>query len=520
MRNGIQKRIFPILLSLILILNLILIPEIYSQAASYSAETSFTYNYEGYDYQFYFSGSTSVPDGYRFDSSALDFLLQKSAEGINIAISSGIGAKINNIFNSTLTTAFNLYRNFMIATDKLIADWIVWSDIYGFEFQFTGLDPEYPGFETYGSAYGWRFSGWMGEDIDLVLDSQGMLYGSNPIGNYTFSDDQLDFGRWSIHQYEAQGGQFWLPEISSVSFSDLKQPYIIGKSMYFFPVVNGVEHEYIIDDFVNVVMSGNFDYNDLQNFLFYKIDGSTSTVNLIENNQIIVSSGTHNGASIYYQGPHKFNNNFIYYYGQFNLLGSVSLNYPAWYGPIQTGSGDLSYKTIYANNYIGLLNDVRQSGYGDIFLGQLSTSPLPDPIVLPVDDPIPVSDIEPDPIDFDPDPDVDPDPVPGIDYPDPGPLPWPTPPIPTIVSGNDDLWPDLNLTFELEDDLIGFANPLRDFEWPSFDYLISDFTSSIVWVSAIMTSLFEGSDYHILFSVLSVFFIAASLLGLYKWWHK
>lgn len=509
------------MLSLALILNLILIPGIHSQAATYSAETSFTYNYDGYNYQFYYSGSTDVPDGYRFDSSALDYLLQKSAEGINISVSSGIGAKISGILSSGLSSIFNLYRNFVIATDKLVADWIVWDDIYGFEFQFTGVDSSYPGFESYGSAYGWTFIGWLGEKIDLVLDSQGMLYGSNPIGNYTFSDDQLDLGRWSIHQYEAQGGEFWVPEVNVTSFGDLKSPYFEGNTLVFFAYNNGVEHRCTIPNFERCIcvyspwnISGQLYYPGFVGFIDYRSNGSITNSNRLYIDGNLNDLGRTGKEVIFtYKGLYRYKNFMILYNFNDWLL---SVNLPMYQPPT---SGSSNFDTILNGNTKGILSSQPQYATCELlYLDVLTTSPLPDPIVLPVDDPIPVSNIDPDPIVFDPDPGEDPDPVPGVDYPGDDPQPVPVPSLPPLVSGNDDLWPDMNGVFEVESEIDGFLGGLSNFEFTPLRTLVEGFSSSLIWVSTIMMALYNGSDFSILFVILSIFFIAAALLGIYKWW--
>lgn len=516
------------MLSLVLILNLILIPGIHSQAATYPATTSFTYNYDGYDYQFYFSGEVDSPQDYRFDSSALDYLINKASEGLNLSISSGLGAKIDWISGIVLNSVFDFYRNFVVATDKVIADWIVWTDIYGFTFEFTGLDSNYPGHETYGSAYGWRFTGWLGEKIDLVLDSQGMLYGSNPIGNYTFSDDERDFGIWSIHQ--SDGDDIWMPSVHPVSFGDLPEPYIVGKSLYFYVIHErdagspyahfAYQGWFKIEDFTNTFINAGLQHT-------YGTYYSPSFMFFSPDHEIIITNESYTGSV-----NTNYLKDFGYYpitsvHGNFSsniyrcAIGTnvsqdsvVSFNLPYY----STNGTTLAWDNHSQNNYNGMLKNSPVSGNGDIYLASFSLSPVPSPVVIPVDEPIPVSDIEPDPFDFDPDPDDDPDPVPGIDYPVPDPTPVPVPPLPPLVSGNDDLWPDMNGVFEVESEIDGFLGGLSNFEFTPLRTLVEGFSSSLIWVSTIMMTLYNGSDFSILFVVLSIFFIAAALLGIYKWW--
>lgn len=502
-------------MSLILVFNLILIPKIDVQAVSYSAATSFTYNYQGYNYQFYFSGLVDSPENYSFDSSALDYLLQKSAEGINISVSSGIGAKISNIFSNGFSAIFNLYRNFVIATDKLVVDWIVWDDIYGFEFQFIGLDPSYPGNETYGPAYGWRFIGWLGEKIDLVLDSQGMLYGSNPIGNYTFSEDQEEFGTWSINQHD--GDDIWLtPHVSS--FEDFPQPYFTGTTLNLtYYDNNDQEHLLQITNFERCFLDVTFSYSDRYGSSYFIGVGYDELLNsshdfydngVLQNFGLTTSSFSVNTPTLGFRS-YKLFGGFVYI--NKGNLPSYNLNY-------HLVSWNSSNNVLISPNKGVLNRNIYVGSVPTLWLDSLTTTPLPDPIVLPVDDPIPITDIQPDPVDFTPDPDDEPDPVPGIDYPVPGPTPVPVPPLPPLVSGNDDLWPDVNGLIAVESGLDSYLGVLGSFEFTPLQSLVEGFVAGLTWVSMVMMTLYNGSDFSILFVVLSMFFIAACLLGVYKWW--
>lgn len=505
-----------LILTASLILGLVMIPGFNSHAASYPATTSFTYTYDGYDYQFYFSGEVDSPQDYYFDSSVLDYLINKASEGLNLSISSGLGAKIDWISGIVLNSVFDFYRNFVFATDKVIADWIVWTDIYGFSFEFTGLDSNYPGHETYGSAYGWRFTGWLGEKIDLVLDSQGMLYGSNPIGNYTFSDEQEDLSIWSIHQHDSDENIWYQPYIPlNLTFENLASPYIQGKSLYFTLYYdNGETGLFCVDNFVDTYIMVKFSgLRTHPQFYFY----SPSAVDSLYANIINLDSKPINSTGHTSIGG-KNNVLFLDFYNPSIFISAFCLpnNWQGAYNESWNLTRYVNCKGLFNNSAYGYDSS---NPYSAIYLFQLSTTPLPDPIVLPVGDPVPVTDIQPDPIDFTPDPDEDPDPVPGIDYPV-DPIPFPVPPLPPIVSGNDDLWPDLNDVFTIEADLDGFLGGLSNFQFTPLRTLVDGFTSALTWVSTIMMLLYDGSDFSILFVVLSVFFIAAALLGIYKWWTR
>lgn len=493
-------------------INLILIPKIDAQAATYPATTSFTYTYDGYDYQFYFSGEVDSPQDYRFDESVCNYVIQKSSEGLNLSLSAGLGAKIDWFYETVIDSVFDFYRNYLIAGFKTIADWVVWTSIYGFSFEFTGLDSNYPGYETYGDAYGWRFEGWAGEKIDLVLDSQGMLYGSNPIGNYTFSEDQRDFGQWSIHQHD--GNDIWIPSVDSSVF--IGSPYFIGDTLYFYLSVDGISRRYHVDNFSNScvfvffpVVGGNILYRP--NIQFINSNVKSGTFPILDDNNEDVSNG--NSGNTYFSY-----NNTIFYGNRSSLSFGTSLVDAVL--PCMSVSGTVPTDIgTYIGNMIGLDDSypITQS-CTPIFLYKLNTLPLPEPIVLPVDDPVPVTDIQPDPVDFTPNPDDEPDPVPGIDYPVPGPTPVPVPPLPPLVSGNDDLWPDVNGLIEAESGLDSYLGVLGSFEFTPLQSLVEGFIAGLTWVSMVMMTLYNGSDFSILFVVLSMFFIAACLLGVYKWW--
>ena len=501
---------------------MILAPEITSEASN-SADTSFTFTSYGQSYKFILpNGGANIPadypSNYYFSDDAINLVLAKDAEAINTIITFNNQAKILTLISNLYASIFNLAYDYYVGWFGIIHDWVDsnWPN-YQFKFEFTGKSTLYPGHETYGDAYGWRFTGLLGEKIDLVLDSQGDIYGSNPIGNVTLSEDVDDFGRWSIHQHD--GDDIWIPQLSIGSFGDLKKPYIEGKTLYFWLYNGSTEIACNIPDFTNTVLTFQVPSNNYwYGFRCFKIDNSTVTLN-IGSDTFTSPYDTFNGSTqIYYNGPHGsgyFSNriNISFPDHGLNISNNYNINYPAYYDQANYGS----YYYVQSPNALGFYQGSKVSGSGDIWLSGLSTTPVSDPVEPPIDQPIPFDNIPTDPADF-VDPDDDPDPVPGIDYPTPEPTPVPLPPIPSVVSGNDDLWPDLNDYFETEDDIIDFTFPAVNVEFPDLSILLGNFVSSFTWVSTIITALFNGSDFSVLFSVLAFFFIAAAVLGIYKWW--
>lgn len=506
-------------MTMILMMNLVLIPKINSYAATYPATTSFTYTIQDLKYRFYFDGSTSSPNNYTFSETALNTVINKAGSALNVSITNS-GYKINELFSTVISSVFNLAHDFIIAEGLFIQDWFTTDAVnYQFKFYFTGSDPDYPGNDTYGPAYGWRFTGMVGETVDIVLDQNGNLYGSSPIGNVTLPDTSEDFSIWSIHQHD--GDDIWIPSINTGTFNDLEAPYIVGKSLYF-TIYNYANQpkRFKIDDFTRSVVSfyslGSGSNVTVNEMIIFSLDNNQS--NIYKDNSLI----TGNNINVHYSGPHYNEQGYLSVTGQdfqfSSLFGDrkVSLNYPADYSLSIPSSG-----TVNVNNpdYLGIYNKTFVSGVGDIWLDSVSISPVSDPVEPPIDFPIPFDDLPEDPDDFT-DPDDYPDPVPGIDYPVPEPTPVPVPQLPSIVSGNDDLWPDMNGFFDAENELDSFLGPLRDFEFGSFSNVTSQFSAALVWVSTIMMALFDGSDFNILFSILAVFFIACALLGIYKWWNS
>ena len=494
---------------MILSLVLPLIPTSISKADSgYSAETSFHYTYDGYQYYFYTDGSDPLPRGYRFQDDALEAVIENSASYINLNISSVIGSKINFILSNFVSKIFDVVRNFSIIEMQYIASWLD-NSVFGWNFTFTGTDENYANHDIYGTAYGWHFEGALLCNIDLVLDSNGNLYGSNPIGNAIGSDGLDDFNQWSIHQFDGND-IWWEPENTTPSYQNLAQPYIQGSSLFFTLYYNGSPFRFELENFTDTFIGVQYLGFGNKNFLFYSPSHAASTfvLNNIDNYPTASWSTPTGNLSGVDTGWGQ--------YGKLSFSGSYpdSFILPNLYSETPSTAYFTMNKTVTS---LGFNQSNNISGtYNRIYLNGVSTTPLPNPISVPADDPIPLSDLDPDPSDFVPS--ADPDPVPGIDYPEPEPTPVPLPPIPSVVSGNDDLWPDLNDYFETEDNIIDFTFPAVNVEFPDLSVLLGNFVNSFTWVSTIITALFNGSDFSVLFSVLAFFFIAAAVLGIYKWW--
>ena len=228
-----------------LVLPMVMIPKIVSHATYYPAG-DLDITYDGYHYYFTITGSQDLPQSYEFSYDALQTVIVKDAEALNLSLSDYSGNIINYAIGTLVSSVMSMWRSFIITYNKvetlIVPSWA----IYGWTYSLTGIDPNYPGHETYGDAYGFRFVGCAGEYVDLVLDQYGDLYGSNIIGNYTSSEDVEEFSQWSITQHD--GDDIWMPMNTSGSIQDLRKPYIEGISLHFF-VGND---EYIVSDFRNM----------------------------------------------------------------------------------------------------------------------------------------------------------------------------------------------------------------------------------------------------------------------------
>lgn len=507
---------------LALILPLILIPKIQSKAAAYSLN-DFVYQYNGYNYAFYvasnFPVSTDLPENYSFDSSVIEEVISYTGKGLNLNFASYQGYFFNFDLSQSLgNQIFAFVQNAIVAIGEARQDLGNTSaSSYSWDFTYTGSDPDYPGHDLYGTAYGFRFSGLTWETVDLVLDATGHLYGSQVLGNFTSSETTEDVMIWSIHQHDGDEN-WWTPENSVSSYQNLLAPYIQGDSLIFYLYYGGDPYKFELKDFANTYIGVH--WSGINQPVIYFYNASKSAIS----QYTLVNHDNYPNVNFYLESPRfyldsdrairpcallNFNNGGSSYPTDFIL--------PNYYSQGST----LYMSTAITLNSLGYYNSVNISGsYNRIFLSKTELTPDPDPPDLPVGDPINLIDLPDDPIEYEPT--EDPEPVPGIDYPTPdpgpGPTPTPTPPLPPLVSGNDDLWPDMNGVFEVESEIDGFLGGLSNFEFTPLRTLVEGFSSSLIWVSTIMMALYNGSDFSILFVVLSIFFIAAALLGIYKWW--
>lgn len=503
---------------LALILPLILIPKIKSKAAAYSLN-DFVYQYNGYNYAFYvasnFPVSTDLPENYSFDSSVIEEVISYTGKGLNLNFASYQGYFFDFDLSQSLgNQIFAFVQNAIVAIGEARQDLGNTSaSSYSWDFTYTGSDSDYPGHDLYGTAYGFRFSGLTWETVDLVLDATGHLYGSQVLGNFTSSETTEDVMIWSIHQHDSDEN-WWTPENSGEDYQNYLPPYIQGDSLFFYVYSNGTPYKFELQNFYDTYINLQYLGFGNTNINFYSPSHSADDYVLINHDSL--------GGVSFSQPTGNINgvgNTSWAKFGRISFSGfSGTIVLPNNYSEAPSVAYFTSSTTV---NSLGIDNRSNISGsYKRIFLNRSVLTPDPNPPDLPVGDPINLVDLPADPIEFEPT--EDPEPVPGVDYPipdpGPGPTPTPTPPLPPLVSGNDDLWPDMNGVFEVESEIDGFLGGLSNFEFTPLRTLVEGFSSSLIWVSTIMMTLYNGSDFSILFVVLSIFFIAAALLGIYKWW--
>lgn len=482
--------------------------------------------YNNYLYGFYVTSDSAsgLPQDYKISSEVLTDLIISDVKGLQYELANRIDNISENLHGIVVgewildgTSAFSnfifgSYVNALQATNSFIHDFI-WREAttYSWNYYFTGSDPDYPGSGDYGTAYGFRFIGAAGEKFDIVLDANGDYYGHNLIGNWTPTEDPGPTNWILINQGL---DNFYVPSVSTKSFNDLKTPYFVGKELHFFIYdSNLVETECVINDFTTVCAFFNF-----YNAFFYSVDQHSFTLTV--GNQIY--SSVNNLRTMEYRGIHT---NYLYDRSSTGIglyapseglspvisygLFSTNINFP--YHRL-TGNNPTLY---YPPQYLGYYNSNPVSGSGDLWLDSFSYTPNPTPNPLP-DNPIPITSIPEDP--EDPIPQTSPDPIPGIEYPI-NPTPNPLPPFATIVSGNDELW-GVTLDFDgAQNSLLPYLNSLATFEFPSFDTLISDFSGSIIWVAQLMSVLYNGTSFNILFVVLCLFSLVSIIIGGYKLWN-
>lgn len=502
------------------------IPEMAHAATTYYSYGDHEITYNNYLYGFYITSDPAydLPSDYKISSEVFEDIILSDAKGLQFDLANRIdtfGVKIlewyANGLDSYLNFVYGTFVNAYQATNSFVHDFI-WSGAttYSWNYYFTGADPNYPGSGDYGTAYGFRFIGAGGEKFDIVLDANGDYYGHSIIGNWTPSEAPAPTNWILINQGL---DNFYTPSVSAGSFNDLKRPYISGKSLHFFYYDNNVEHEVVISDFTECIL---YVYSWLNSYPaqnpayacsaynFSYADSSFTSFTVTDNN--VVQSVNNSTGWTNYSGIHGSFRSTTY---QVNFSSSgPNVNLPVFY--LNRGNINNGYR-VSNPNFIGIYNQNFVSGTGDLWLNSFSYTPQTTPQPFP-EEPVPITSIPEDP--DDPIPDSEPDPVPGIEYPV-NPTPPPLRPVPSIVSGNDDLWPSVVQLQDIEFDLSGYLSSLGGYQFPDLSIITESFAGSIVWVSGLMTTLFNGSEFSILFAVLSSFFIVAALLGLYKWWnHK
>lgn len=492
------------------------IPEKVQAETTYYSYGDHEITYNNYLYGFYITSDPAydLPSDYKISSEVFEDIISSDAKGLQFDLANRIdtfGIKIldwtANGIDSYLNFIFGTFVNAYQATNSFVHDFI-WSGAatYSWNYHFTGADPNYPGSGDYGTAYGFRFIGAGGEKFDVVLDANGDYYGHSLIGNWTPSEDPAPTNWILINQGL---DNFYTPSISINPFDNLKPPYIEGKELHFFITQSNVESEYIFNDFRDMQICFSYTNNYYIWIYFYYL--SSNPLNL--SNYALTKDGSpvtlagHSGVYIT-DWRFKQHNGYLSGIGTSGSISGPSVNLP---GALITNS------TTRRNDTLGFVSGARKVGFSDIFLKGFSYTPQSNPQPFP-EEPVPITSIPEDP--DDPIPESDPDPVPGIEYPV-NPTPYPLRPVPSIVSGNDDLWPTVIQLQDIEFDLSGYLSGLGDYSFPDLSVITESFAGSIMWVSVLMSTLFNGSDFSILFAVLSSFFIVAALLGLYKWWnHK
>ena len=310
-----------------------------------SAWTDFTRTYDGYNYRFYaVSGEYGLPNDYSFNSDIIDYVIKTIGQTFAFDLSTQSGYYLfdfaTSATSSLINSTYNLLSQAIRSVGNVIHDVVYSGNVsYTFDFSFTGLDEEYPGWDTYGNAYGFSFVGMLGEKIDLVLDSQGDFYGHNPIGNYTYDEDARFYENWILqNQLDRDTSTFWQPESIISNFHDLKVPYIEGKTLHFFMYISNVEHEIIIDNFVDTyicqISSGEWRFISPSHYCNFTTDLSlnvkpNTTDSLTLNTSFGAFSGFVQSAYISgFQFSNSQNNyNLPFWWGSYSQINNPNYNY-------------------------------------------------------------------------------------------------------------------------------------------------------------------------------------------------
>lgn len=477
-----------------------------------------TIHYVYNDFYYDFIPDDSIPTGYEFNSDVIEYVISKGADAINAYQTQRFGKVINAGANFIGDIIYSLMRNTAIAIGYLNAEYIdANASIYTWHYECTGIDTDYEFSGEYGTAYGFKFVGICDEVFTLVLDQNGGFYGSEKIGNWTYSTGTAEIINQIAPQYDPN--VINVPTSYTGNFGDLPQPYFEGKKLHFFVKSEGVTYHLRVEDYS---MLTAYVYCAPHTVTYFFMDlSSTSpgrTVDIYRYDNQQTYSATCSSTRTKYTNWRPYNITSQRYYvcslTPVPVSSSYSVNFPFTYN-----GGGVAVDFTQPYNKLGILDRTLVSGSSDLFLYSLPTTPTEtpsNPNPAPINVPIPVTEIPSDPEDPIPQ-NPDPDNVPGVPV---NPVPIPLPPFATIVSGNDDLW-GVTLDFEgAQYGLLPYMNSLSEFEFPSFSDLISDFSGSIIWVAQLMSILYNGTPLNVLFIALCLFSLVSVLIGAYKLWNS
>lgn len=485
-------------------MNLCLIPKIHSKAYNVS-NGDLLHEYNGRNY--FFDFEDNLDPNLQISTTILDQVIQSelSMDSMRAASAGYIVSSASNFvadFGSLLVNAaLNSYQTLgdLISSDYACLKWTV----------------TYNGLVSIG-RHSWSFSCPLGTQ-DLILGDDGLL--PHPSDHtYTSHSGSTDIVSGAIED-QSDNGSIYIPP-QTLTFNDLPAPYFQGSTLVLtWFDHNSTKHYYQITNFTRSLMAMNLSYTSSGATYFFVTNlypkGQSQSVYLDGTLQNL-PFGTGD-----FRIQTKYGN--VIYNGNSNAFDIANANIPSYSINALNAQWNNNWSYLMSVQKGVLQQSLVQGNVPSLWLdaSPISTVVNPQDIVIPDDAPLPIEPIVTWPDDNLPDEDPDGDPIEVDPYvPEPINPVVPLPPIPSIVSGNDDLWPDLNDVFDREDDALDFVSLALDWEWPDFSEFLGDYVTSFQWVAAIITALYSGSDLSILFSVLSFFFIAAGMLGIYKWWNK
>lgn len=460
-----------------------------------------------------------VPEGTQISEEAFQYVVDGFQNG-NVTLFAVQGYAINRLVSDT----FSLVFNSIIQTGNIINQFVITPHTISYYLDHWD-GSNVPANEK---KYYWVFN-YLGCSIEIALTPGGDFNyvevdgKSRVTSNYRHSSP-LDnaIQKAAEEQTDANSHKLLTPYYKLSALENLDDPYIVGKSLYFKYYVGNVSHLIMVDDFTDTSISIelNEQGNGTSRLQLSLISPSHYHRVYYDNSEL--SRTTSNTRATIDNENIVLNNQYIdrtqVYLSAYNY-DSKSFKLPFYFG---------NWNAIYTYNRIGCLSNSFVAGFDNIYLSSIDYSPIPVgsrpnlPYEVPTDVVIEYPDTElpevPDGTPENPEP-LDPeDPIPINPV---NPTPPVIRPLPSIISGNDDLWPSVVELQDIEIDLSGYLSSLGDYSFPDLSVITESFAGSIVWVSTLMSTLFNGSDFSILFAVLSSFFIVAALLGLYKWWnHK